>query len=863
MGSRTVSSTRAGRLKSWMMKLRYRDISSASEQPKKILKVPAKFSNPVENYYRHKAETNLPVLYRFALQTRSLAIRDVFAKASSTHGLDLSDLLATIENLSVPTSELREDQRHTLQAVFDSSILLVLADLLSNTAREDLDIHSAAQIYDFVFGVYSEEPFLDQHKLQYVEALNELERYEQSDRLAQTFQINEIATLQEELLTLQRIRRTASSTNEWLDALNALYFDLGMSQVKLNDDDSLPLLDRLTASEVKSLEGPKVSVIMPTFSPGPGIRTAIRGLLEQSWENLEIIVVNDASPDKYASTYEEIARLDPRIRVLHQTENAGAYVARNTGLEVATGEYITTHDDDDWSHPDKIALQVQAMLDDPAVVATTSAHLRTTPDLLFRRVNMQAKFLQMNYSSLMFRRSIIDEIGHWDTVNRGGDSEFYTRLIEYAGQDRVVGILDKPLSFSRVWDGSLTSGEMSRGYFAYSRLLYRWAFRQWQWDTAKTGQKAIQKSDATRPYAIPTTFEAGHRHKDLGHFDVIYVTDFFRQAKYVDYVLNELETLSARGLRVGYIHLYSPETTQPAGFPKKLFEMQVGKKITQVSHNDSAETDLLLVYDSAVGMFADQTRSTVKSRRSVVIDHRLPSLSAGEPRTPTVMRQALRNLDQVFRSTFKVVSSTSTDQNRLRETVPANRVLPNSLIWNTHLNRVPGEIIVPRGMPVVGFHSYGNQYRWPNNAEQFKRIYTSSSFSTKLYGNLEVPITKFGERVFSDVTLIQEDQQNEEDFLKGVDFWVYFPNSRLQDELWEPVLSAMLAGKVVILPKRLREIYGDAALYASEHEVAVLVRRYSQDHQKYKALASLGQAFVESNYTAKNLLQRIQTLRRM
>src|SRR5699024_5913230 len=97
-----------------------------------------------------------------------------------------------------------------------------------------------------------------------------------------------------------------------------------------------------------------------------------------------------------------------------------------------------------------------------------------------------------NYSSLMFRKSVIDEIGPWDTVNRGGDSEFYTRLIENYGDSRVGNLYDKPLSFSRVWDGSLTSGEMSRGYFGYSRLLYRWAFRQWHWSSGKLGYKATR-----------------------------------------------------------------------------------------------------------------------------------------------------------------------------------------------------------------------------------------------------------------------------------------------------------------------------------------------------------------------------------
>src|SRR5699024_2563379 len=105
-------------------------------------------------------------------------------------------------------------------------------------------------------------------------------------------------------------------------------------------------------------------------------------------------------------------------------------------------------------------------------------HIRSSEHLKLCRLNMHARFMQLNYSSLMFRRTVIEEVGPWDTVNRGGDSEFLTRILEYYGQEKIVNLLNRPLSFSRVWSGSLTSGEMSRGYFAYSRLLYRWAFRQ-------------------------------------------------------------------------------------------------------------------------------------------------------------------------------------------------------------------------------------------------------------------------------------------------------------------------------------------------------------------------------------------------
>ena len=51
------------------------------------------------------------------------------------------------------------------------------------------------------------------------------------------------------------------------------------------------------------------------------------------------------------------------MRIIRQTQNLGPYVARNVGLAAATGELITTHDDDDWSHPDKLTIQASSLME--------------------------------------------------------------------------------------------------------------------------------------------------------------------------------------------------------------------------------------------------------------------------------------------------------------------------------------------------------------------------------------------------------------------------------------------------------------------------------------------------------------------
>lgn len=846
------------RLKRWAGRLQKAFTSQRQAPTDQTNNSSIDLSNPLVNYYRHRARINLPNFYRFALQTRSIAIRDIFAQVASTQNLSLEDLLELISGHL--DRDVTQESISEITSTFDSSVLLALADLLANTARDDLDTHAAVQIYEFVRTYLQAEAFSAGNLLLNIEALHNLGEYEKSQALAEAHKIDEFAPLQTDLLRLQRMRLNSPPSEEWLSELNELYAKLSMSQVELLEDESVPLMDRLSASSTTALEGPRVSVIMPTFSPGKGIWTALRSLVEQTWQNLEILVVNDASPDQYNEIYNKLESYDSRIRVIHQKQNAGAYAARNAGLRVATGSFITTHDDDDWSHPDKIAWQVQPLIEDESLVATTSGHIRTTENLEFKRVNAEAKFLQMNYSSLMFRRSLIEQIGDWDPVNRGGDSEFYLRLLRYAGEDGVRGLHDRPLSFSRVWEGSLTSGEMQRGFFGYSRLMYRWAFRQWHREAYERKGRVYRSSEEPRPYAVPTTFEPGQRDADLGHFDVVYVSDFFRQAKSVNNTLTDMATLADNGLRVGYLHLYSPETRTTTAFPDRLFALQLEGKITQISLNDLAHTDLLVVYDTSIGMFLDQMRASLSSKRSIVIEQKQVSLADVEPRIPSYPPQALARLDACFETHFEVIGASEDEQNQLKMTLPQARLLPDEIIWRTHVSESPSEVRAPTGVPVVGFHSNSNQYRLPNTREQFEKVYISDTFATRFYGQVRQALDKYVADFRDQVELVDETDQSEVEFLRSIDFWVYWPHSRLEDRVWAPVLSAFQAGKVVILPRSLETLYGEAAVYSVEGDIESLIHFYAHNRNEYVAQADRAQSFIAKQYAPDSLLSRVATL---
>lgn len=95
---------------------------------------------------------------------------------------------------------------------------------------------------------------------------------------------------------------------------------------------------------------PLISVIVPVYKTQNYLSRCIESIINQVYNNLEIILVDDGSPDKCPQICDNYALIDDRIRVIHK-DNGGISSARNIGLDIAKGEYVTFVDSDDFLHP--------------------------------------------------------------------------------------------------------------------------------------------------------------------------------------------------------------------------------------------------------------------------------------------------------------------------------------------------------------------------------------------------------------------------------------------------------------------------------------------------------------------------------
>lgn len=187
-----------------------------------------------------------------------------------------------------------------------------------------------------------------------------------------------------------------------------------------------------------SSDPPLVSVIVAAFQQPAYLNEALRSIAAQTYRNVEIIVIDDASGDEFTSQYE----LSPNARlIVHEQRGKAAAITRNTGIVQATGEYLAFLDQDDIWLPEKTEWQLALMESRPDLVMTfghfrwVDQELKELPeqidppllnedplrDMLFRN------FIECP-SQVMIRRSAMDKIGLFDPTIRGTAAwEFYIR----------------------------------------------------------------------------------------------------------------------------------------------------------------------------------------------------------------------------------------------------------------------------------------------------------------------------------------------------------------------------------------------------------------------------------------------------
>ena len=225
-----------------------------------------------------------------------------------------------------------------------------------------------------------------------------------------------------------------------------------------------------------SLGNNLISVIMPAYNVAGFIEAAVESVLEQSFSDFELIVINDASSDATGEIASNLARFDARIQVIHSEKNVGGAGARNIGLRAARGRYVAFLDGDDLWHPKKLEQQMWLISQGGIQLVYTALQKIDSDGQLFGRA--QGVTASVDYHTLLANPLIgcstvlidYDAVGRlpMPDIRKRQDFAFWLQLLKAGAVARGI---NEPLTYYRVRPGSLSSNKLSAARYTWK--VYR------------------------------------------------------------------------------------------------------------------------------------------------------------------------------------------------------------------------------------------------------------------------------------------------------------------------------------------------------------------------------------------------------
>ncbi|MDO5611754.1 MAG: glycosyltransferase family 2 protein [Paracoccus sp. (in: a-proteobacteria)] len=309
------------------------------------------------------------------------------------------------------------------------------------------------------------------------------------------------------------LRDKADGRQAWLGHLNAYLAPWGIAPLRL-DPQRARLLDRLTTDPLPPCTGgPLVSVVMAAWNAADTIAAAARSILNQTWRNLELLIVDDASTDATAEALRQIAASDSRVRVIRNARNLGPFVSKNIAIcQIARGDWITGHDADDWAHPQWIERHLSAVLrSEGAILASTAMMLRMGAAGHFGNVipaslhHAPDGFRRRAFVSALFHADTLrDRLGYFDSVRFGADGEMIARAQSLLGPAwRNLDVfamlcLDAADNLTNAPASTLHQSDGAKG----PRQIYNESWRDWH-SRAGTDDKRLDFPQNTRRFPAP------------------------------------------------------------------------------------------------------------------------------------------------------------------------------------------------------------------------------------------------------------------------------------------------------------------------------------------------------------------------
>lgn len=637
-----------------------------------------------------------------------------------------------------------------------------------------------------------------------------------------------------------------SDFDEWLSIFNAPFVDVGLSPISVEQDSPSPFNSMGSTVAPASVQGPLVTVILTTFNPDPTeIRTSVRSILEQTWANLEVLLIDDHSEQDSIAVLERLAAEDSRVKLIRQPENGGTYRARNTGILRANGVYVTGQDTDDWSHPQRIEHQVAALEANPEKPGVTTAANRT--DERLNKVAVGNSPHRRCEVSLMLRTETARTIGGYLPVRKAADSEFRERLETWWG-DQVV-LLPEPLYMIRMSPGSLSRADFRPGWSHHARRAFWSAYKNWH---ATADRDDLQIDPTLRNLPVPATAPqriAGPEWAQGDRCDVCIVADWRGESAEQRAALDELRSLLDSGLEVAILHADTPwggHTQTPRALTAEVQQLVTDGRVRRVFTDEYVDVRLLLIRDPAAVDYARRLRSSLQADRVLLVAHSNPAerprtLRTYDPHHAHVMARQLFGQEPswvVPLGQDAAAFEAGFDLATISDVYPVT--LDTERFSGTRLVRSGGRL-------VIGRDAINDVREWPDKDDLIAAYPSDGSVELRVLGDARGAVRVLGERRVSDDWLEFRNREISAGiFWRTLDGVFLYKGYESGHGFERGVLEALSAGTPVVAGTALAQPFGGAVLAAHPEDAIATLESLLSEPRRLSQQRQRGQDFVQT-----------------
>lgn len=249
----------------------------------------------------------------------------------------------------------------------------------------------------------------------------------------------------------------------------------------------------------------QISVVMTAYGYDEMLSIAVASILNQTYRNLELIIVDDGSTDHTFTFLQSLAANDSRIQLIPRAKNGGTYLAKNCGMAAAKGDYMTFMDSDDWLHPQTLERQIDILRNTEAK-GVLCRYVRVTER---NRIEFKPEGpTRIAPITLCFKREpVLKTIGYFDPIRFSADTEYHSRFKLICGTAGIKEIRF-PLLLSKRHDTSLTgSGVLKLKWHGPDLACerYRANFRKWHNQLQQSNESAYLPHPLDyRRFEVPT-----------------------------------------------------------------------------------------------------------------------------------------------------------------------------------------------------------------------------------------------------------------------------------------------------------------------------------------------------------------------